>query len=132
MVSWFGIVALLIGIAALYFGFRRYKQYHLVRSIPTSKIRSIAMGLVEAAGKVKKFKNTFVSPLSNEPCVYWRVLVERCVHRRRSAHWETVVNKGSGTHFLLKDETGEVLVDPSGAEMNISPDMKVLWYQSFW
>jgi len=109
------------GIFALVQGYRAYKEYRLIKDVPRSAVRSLAMGIVEIHGKVKSSGKMLVSPFTKAECVYFKYKVEE---RRRSGgkqprtYWATIASGSKFVPFLAQDETGTVLVDPSGAEFN--------------
>lgn len=112
--------------AGLYFflkGFGWLKQKRLIENTPTSKIRSIAMGLVEVYGEALSAEGMiFKSPFSNNDCVYYKYTIEEYRQAGKSSHWATVKSGEKQTHFFVKDDTGYVLVDPKGADMEIPMD----------
>ncbi|MBS3122223.1 hypothetical protein J4434_05060 [Candidatus Woesearchaeota archaeon] len=103
-------------------GFFWLKKKRLIENIPTSKIRSIAMGLVEVYGEVVPWKGVLKSPFSNKECVYYKFSIQE--HRRTGKHssWVTVKTGEAGMRFYLKDNTDKVLVDPTEADVNVSQD----------
>ncbi len=131
--EWFGgaLILLFIGIIAIILGFRAYSRFKLMETVPTSKIRSIAMGLVEIFGGAEKFKKFFKSPLTTEKCVWWRILVEKYVKRGKTTGWETYIDRQSEEPFILRDDTGAVLIDPKGAEIAIPDDKQFIWSPPF-
>ena len=50
-----------------------------LKDIPTSKIRSIAMGQVEVKGNVKAIGEPMIDPIDNKKCVYFSLSVEEKV-----------------------------------------------------
>ena len=77
------IVGLVIGIILFITGLKWFGYKRLIENIPTSKIRSIAMGLVEIFGKVVALENNLLhSPFSNTDCVYYNYKIERWVKRK--------------------------------------------------
>jgi len=103
-------------------GFKVRKEYKIIATTPSSKIRSAAVGLVELQGKVKVFEKPLLSPFSQEECVYYSYLIEERVQSGKSERWRTVKNFSSVDPFILADETGEVLVLPQAAELDLSVD----------
>ena len=65
-----GALFLAGGSVSLFYGFSRLKKYMLINNTPTSKIRSVAMGLVEIKGSVVA-KDTLKTPFSNQDCIYY-------------------------------------------------------------
>ncbi len=117
------IVFVLVGIGLLYSSFVTYKKFRLIKDIPRSTIRSMAMGIVELHGKVKGDK-LLVSPFAKDECVYFKYTIEELREsgsgKNRSTKWVTI---GRGERFLpffALDDTGEVLVIPDRADFNIN------------
>jgi len=113
------------GIPAFVKGFKWLSRKRLIENTPTSKVRSLAMGLVEVFGEAVPWKEKLEAPLSKKDCVYYKYLIEEYRRSGKSGHY-VVIDKGeSQSPFLLKDETGMVLIDPKDAEIGISPDLKI-------
>ena len=113
----------IFGLIVFIFGIYGFKKKSLIENTPTSKIRSIAMGLVEIYGEVVPFNNNFLkSPFSNTDCVYYRYTVEELRSSGKSSSWVTIKSGKHWCYFNLKDETGMVLVCPEGAKISIPID----------
>ncbi len=111
------------GIILLIWGLISFKMKRLIENTPTSKIRSIAMGLVEIYGKVKPLKdNILKSPFSNNNCVYYKYNVKELRQSGKSSSWVTIKKGEEKKLFYLKDETGSVLIDLTGAKIDIPTD----------
>ena len=88
---------------------------------PTSKIRSLAMGMVEIKGMTERAYN-LISPITMVPCVYYRLRK----YRRSRKHgqqtiggWDLIDEYDCGpVPFYLRDETGKVTVNPEGARVS--------------
>ncbi|MFH1978151.1 MAG: GIDE domain-containing protein [Candidatus Aenigmatarchaeota archaeon] len=114
------IVALVVGIFAFYIGIRSVNKKRLIQNIPTSKIRSLAMGLVEIYGEVlPAYKKLLVSPFSGEKCVYYGYKIQEYRSSGKTSSWVTVAKEEEHQSFFLKDETGHVLVDSRKAEIEL-------------
>src|SRR5260221_2444606 len=74
------------------------------------------MGFAEISGRAQE-KLPLVSPITGFPSVYYRYLIEeeRSGSRNRG-RWVTIDSGQSTQPFYLKDETGQILVDPREAE----------------
>lgn len=121
----YAVVGFFVGLFMFYKGIRAFRKKRLLENMPTSKIRSIAMGLVEIFGKVEPqlVNGLLKGPLSKKDCVYYRYKVEEYRSSGKSGHWVTI-NKGEkGVPFFVRDETGVVLVDPKGANVDIHHDI---------
>jgi hypothetical protein len=101
------------GIWYFFKGFKYLHRKRIVENIPTSTIRSLALGLIELNGKAKKAK-LIKSPVTNTDCVYYRYKVERY----EGKHWTTVAQGNSDDcAFLLDDGSGSITVLPGDAEL---------------
>jgi hypothetical protein len=95
----------------------------LIENIPTSKIHSIAMGLVEIKGRVIPVDDRVLlkSPFSNKDCVYHKYLIETDMGIK-DENWVTIGFGENHQLFYLKDTTGSVLVNPKDAKIDIPKD----------
>ncbi|MBU4493580.1 MAG: E3 ubiquitin ligase family protein [Nanoarchaeota archaeon] len=113
------------GVFLFWNGIKLLKQKRLIENIPTSKIRSLAMGLVEIYGEVvPAYKEILKSPFSNKDCVYYSYTIEEYRSSGKSSHWVTVENGHNEQPFYLKDDTGGVLIDSKGANINVLRDFE--------
>lgn len=121
--SWeFG--GLILGGILFVSGIKSLKLERLIRNTPTSKIRSLAMGLVEIKGIVVPVNNQQIlkSPFSNKDCVYYYYTVEENHRDKHGDNWSTIKKETKFVNFRLQDDTGEVLVNPDKARMQIPSD----------
>ncbi len=124
------IIWLAIGLCAgLYFflnGFRVLHRRRLILDMPASKIRSASMGMVELSG-LAIGPYTLIAPVTQRPCYYFRTLVWEWKQEGRNKNWVKVAAECMHVPFFLDDNTGQVLIDPRGAELDIHCD----FYQEF-
>ncbi|MBW2512410.1 MAG: hypothetical protein JRE01_10345 [Deltaproteobacteria bacterium] len=107
-----GLFPALASAGLFWAGFYFIRLKRRVENTPTSRIRSIAMGLVEVHGRVLR-KYALVAPMSESPCVYYRV---RKYRKDRRNQWKLSSDINSKhVPFLLDDGTGMVTVDPRSA-----------------
>ncbi len=119
----FFIIFLIAGISLFIWGFLSFRSKRLIENIPTSKIRSIAMGLVEITGRVVPRKdNLLKSPFSQNDCVYYKCTIEEYRHSGKNSRWVTIFKDEKYDFFYLKDDTGMVLIDPKNAKIDIPKD----------
>jgi hypothetical protein len=113
-----------IGVWLFFDGFKKWRRKRLIENIPTSKIRSMAMGLVELQGKAAQWLYLLKGPLTGRDCVFYKFLVERYERRGKNSSWVKVADGGSYDNlFHLDDSTGKVLINPRRAEINMDkPD----------
>jgi hypothetical protein len=103
-----GVAALVLCWGA--FACLRLKRF--VENTPTSRIRSLAMGLVEVRGRaVRRF--ALVAPMTQGACVWYRL---RKYRRDSNNRWQ-LSSESNSSHvpFVLDDGSGQVVVDPAGA-----------------
>jgi len=117
------LIGLVAGLVVFVLGLVWFRQKQLIENTPTSKIRSLAMGMVEVFGEViPAEKQLLRSPLSGEDCVYYKYAIEEFRQQGKSSSWVTVKRGEERTRFFIKDKTGGVLVDPRGAKIETSAD----------
>ena len=93
------------------------QRKRLIESIPTSTIRSLALGLVEISGQAQPEENLLSAPFSGLPCVFYTYAVEERVSSGKHTRWETIAKGTSEQPFFVSDATGRVLIVPLGAEL---------------
>lgn len=105
------------------YGFHTRKRYKLIENIPTSKTRSLAIGLVEVAGTAEyPAEPPLTSPFACVPCLYYRYVVQEERGSGKHRRWTTIAQGASTRPFFIRDETGVVPVEPEGAELHLQVD----------
>jgi len=119
--------AIALGGASLfgfYGAFRHLRLARLIEDTPTAKVRSAPQGYVELIGQAQLMEgDSILAPLTRTDCCWWRYKIER---RTGNNKWAVVERGLSDTLFLLRDDTGECILDPEGAE--ITPTDRSVWY----
>jgi hypothetical protein len=110
-------VAVICGAAA----FDRWRRGRWLEDTPVSRIRSAAQGYVELAGRARALPGEpILAPLTLRPCVWWRYEIEaRETDGSRRREWRVVERGTSESIFALQDDTGQVVIDPRGAEVTV-------------
>ena len=104
----------LVGLTSFWAWFANLKRYRTVADTPTSRIASAPQGYIEIAGRGQQPPGTsLISPLTGLPCLWYRYRVER----RNGDRWEYVESGISHDTFGVSDASGQLLVDPDGAEI---------------
>ncbi|MBN1860216.1 MAG: hypothetical protein JW840_02010 [Candidatus Thermoplasmatota archaeon] len=120
-----GLLLVLGGIVLFVVGLYFQRKKQLIVDTPTSTIRSLAMGLVEIYGQVIPIKERlFKSPFTEKDCVYYLYTIEEYRSSGKSSHWVTIKKEEQRDLFYLKDETGMVLIDPTGAQIEARKDFE--------
>ena len=118
-----GVFLFFVGLAIFYNSLKNLKKKRLFENIPTSKMRSVAMGLVELKGKIAVADSTIKDPFDDKDCVYWSVTIEEYVKRGKSHKWVTRHQSSDSAPFLFSDDTGSVLIHSRKADMtNVKRD----------
>ena len=108
-------------------GFRDYRKYRLVADTPEIHIRSIPMGLVQIRGEACA-EETLLSPITHTPCYVFKVVVDEWHSGSKGGgEWKHVATDVKGLKFYLQDVSGNVLIDPTNAELDLpqGPTRKV-------
>jgi hypothetical protein len=129
--SWlWAFVGLGFGAYWFYRGFILLARRHLILDTPASKIRSASIGLVELSG-LAGGPYTLRAPLTGMPCYYYRTLAWQLKQSGKNSHWEKVADETLYVPFYLDDNSGKVLVDPQGAELDLHRDFQEEFHTSF-
>ncbi len=100
-------------------GFRQYRKYRLVADTPTIRIRSAPMGLVQIRGEARA-EEILTSPVTHTACYLFQVEVDEYHHNSdHGGEWKRVATGLQSVKFDLQDESGNVLVDATGAEIDL-------------
>ena len=123
-------IGLCAGLYLFFNGFRLLHRRHLILDTPVSKIRSASMGTVELSG-LAVGPYTVVAPITERPCYYYRTVVWEWRRRGRSSQWVKVAAECMHVPFFLDDNTGKLMVDPRGAELDLHRDFQQEFCDSF-
>ena len=100
----------------------------LMRALPTSKVKGVFVGLVEVKG-TSESALPLTSYLSDSSCVWYSYSIEEQWRRVEVVSsskgtrtvvrtgWTTIDVETSFQSFYLRDETGDLLVHPGGADV---------------
>lgn len=129
LVIWcvFGLCA---GIYLFYQGFRLLQRRHLILDTPVSKIRSASMGMVELTG-LAIGPYTLTAPITERACYYYRTVVWEWKQSGKNKQWVKVAAECMHVPFFLDDNTGKVMVDPRGADLDLHRDFEEQFCDSF-
>jgi E3 Ubiquitin ligase len=123
------IIGAFAGVYFFYQGFQLLQRKRLILNIPSSKVRSASMGLVELNGQAVG-PYTLTAPITGEACYYLRTKVWQWKQQGKNSSWEQVVDESLHLPFYLEDNTGRVLVNPQGAEMEVERNFQDEFSQS--
>ncbi|HXM67492.1 MAG TPA: hypothetical protein VN911_12230 [Candidatus Acidoferrum sp.] len=124
------VIGLVAGIYIFFQGFRLLQRRQLLLNTPVSKIRSASLGMVELSG-LAMGPYTVVAPITERPCYYYRSVVWEWKRSGKSSQWVKAAEECMHLPFFLDDNTGKVLVDPRGAELDLHRDFQQEFCDSF-
>ena len=128
---WFwSVIGLGAGIYIFIHGFFLLQRRRLILDTPFSKIRSAPLGMVELSG-LAVGPYTMLAPITGRPCYYYRTTISEYKQRGKSREWVTVAGECLHLPFFLDDNTGRVMVDPRGADLNVHCDFQEEFCDSF-
>lgn len=108
------ISLVLVGLTSFWAWYANLKRYRTVADTPTSRIASAPQGYVEIVGRGQQPPGaSLVSPLTGLPCLWYRYRIER----KHDNRWEHVESGVSHDTFGISDGSGQILVDPDGAQI---------------
>lgn len=118
---WLWAIGLLLAtVIGFVFSFITLHRKRVMEDTPTSKIRSAAQGYVELAGTGHLMEGQpIVSPLTGTICTWYEYKVEEHRQSGKNSSWVTVRSGTSDELFLIKDETGQCIIDPEGAKVTV-------------
>ncbi len=125
---WIWAICLLIAtIVGFFFAFKNMHNKRIIEDTPTSKIRSAAQGYLELIGHGYLMEGQpIISPLTGSTCTWYEFKVEERRQSGKNSEWVTIRKGISDELFLIKDETGQCIIDPEGAHVTVS--RKDVWY----
>lgn len=129
--AFFLALAVTVALGASYGAYTMLIRKRVMQDMPTALIRSASQGYIELQGRAELMEGLpVVSPLTMQPCVWYRYKVEEKVktsHGNGSGNeWRTVASDTSDSLFYLVDSTGRCAVDPEGAK--VTPSSRKVWY----
>jgi len=122
-------VAIAGGLYFFFTGFHLLARKRLLLSTPTSKIRSAALGLVEVNGVVAG-PYTIPAPITGTPCFLYHTTAWQ-QRRDKKDEWEKVANETLHLPFFIDDSTGQLLIEPLGADLDLHRDFREEFGASF-
>lgn len=124
------VIGIGLGIYLFYQGFRLLQRRRLILDTPASKIRSASVGMVELSG-LAVGPYTLTAPVTAKPCYYHRTFVWELKQAGKNKQWVKVAAECMHVPFFLDDNTGKVMVDPRGADLDLHRDFQQEFCDSF-
>ncbi|QDG53635.1 hypothetical protein FIV42_23680 [Persicimonas caeni] len=113
-----------VGLWASSWSFSKIHHMRQLERVPPTPVSAVISGEVNLSGQVRPAGELLESPDTRTRAVYYRYVVEE--ERTDSdgdSYWATVKDVSRSVDFLLKDQSGEVLIQPGGpVEMDVRQD----------
>src|ERR1700733_7865540 len=122
LIVWAAIGACL-GVYLFYRGFKMLQFKRLILNTPLSRVRSASMGLVEVSGMAVG-PNTIPAGITGEPCYYYRATAWEYQRSGNRNNWKRVADESLFVPFFVQDDTGRMLVNSQGADMDVHSNFK--------
>ena len=117
------------GLYFFFIGFRLLARKRLLLATPTSKIRSAAMGLVEVNGMAAG-PHTMPAPITGKPCFLYHTTIWQ-QRADKQKEWEKIADETLHLPFFIDDSTGQVLIEPLGADLDLRREYREEFDTSF-
>ncbi|MBI5787487.1 MAG: hypothetical protein HZA78_01335 [Candidatus Schekmanbacteria bacterium] len=109
-----------LGLVLLYLGAKSLRLKRLIEDLPTSRLKSMSLGLVEVKGRVHPVFQ-IKTPFTDIPCAYYRYRVMEYRKREDDGTWVPILEGDSSQYtFLVEDDSGYALVLPKDAEADLA------------
>jgi hypothetical protein len=118
------------GIVLFIRGFSLLKRRRLILDTPFSKIRSASIGMVEISGQAVG-PYTMNAPVTAHPCYFYRTLIWELKKEGKNSQWVKVAGECMHLPFFVDDNTGRVMIDPRGADLDLHRDFQQEFSNSF-
>jgi len=110
------------GLYFFFVGFHLLARKRLLLGTPTSRIHSAALGLVEVNG-IAAGPYTMPAPITGKPCFLYQTIAWQQPDGRKR-EWEKVADETLHLPFFIDDSTGQLLIEPLGADLCLQPEFR--------
>ena len=126
------ILSLIAIAGGLYFfslGFQLLARKRLLLTTPSSKVRSAALGLVEVNGMAAG-PHTMPAPITGKSCFLYHTTAWQ-QRADKKQEWEKIADETLHLPFFVDDGTGQLLIEPLGADLDLRRDFREEYASSF-
>lgn len=111
--------ALVFGALFIFVGWLEFSLNQSIKDIPTIKIDAAAAGVNEIVAMFVPEKESLLSPISKQQCIFYSTLLQKYVNAGKNSEWQTCGQITNGTPALLTDGTGYLAINLDEADMDI-------------
>jgi uncharacterized protein YxjI len=123
------LIFILIGLISFYYAYTQIHLKRIIENLPTSKIRSLSLGLVELCGKAQPKHQTYISPFSKTECIYYNYKVYEyrtsSTSKGQNSSWHKIKDRTQKDDFYLDDTTGKATIQIEKAKLDIPKTFKI-------
>ena len=119
------MMAAFAAVAGMYFffhGFQLLARRHQLEHIPESSVRGASEGPTSVSG-VATGPYTLSAPITGEPCYLYQTTVWQQDGADRQKEWKKVAEETLHLPFYIEDATGQLLVEPFGAALDLHQNL---------
>ena len=106
-----------VGMCFFFCGVQLFARINSSNAISKVSVGTAAPGLATIAGKTTGTR-TLAGPISGKPCYVYQTSVWQQDSSGKK-EWKNVAEETGHVTFLIEDETGQLLVEPSGAQLDL-------------
>ena len=110
-----------VGMCFFFCGVQLFAHKYSSDRAPRVTVSAAVPGLATISGKAAGSR-TLAAPLSGKPCFVYRTCIwqlRESAEEKDQKEWKNVAEETGHLTFLIEDETGQLLVEPSGAELDL-------------
>jgi len=123
-------IGAVVGVVLFLRGFQMLRFKRLIMNTPASRVRSASLGLVEVSGTAQG-ASTMPAGITGQACYYYRAIAWQLRQSGRNREWTQVANESLYLPFFVQDSTGQLRVDPQGANLDLQRNFKDEFDTSF-
>lgn len=130
LIDWLYIaICLLLALACLLMALRLLRRAHVMQQTAAVRVAMAEPGYRKLVGLTAPYGGEpVIAPLSRTPCVWYCYRIEEMSEGGlgRKRRWRTIQSDTSEHLLVLRDDSGDCLIDPEGAE--VYPLNRQQWY----
>jgi uncharacterized tellurite resistance protein B-like protein len=101
-----------------FIGYRKMGTKRMIENIPTSKAKGVFPGITEVVGTIQPRDTVISARYTGDAVVYCKYLLQRWQKSGKNSSWVTVESGLQFNVFNVRDDSGEIPVNPTGAEVH--------------